>query len=62
MAWDLFDAKPLSEAMMAYIIDTYKPWSASPICIRNPTLVITVTADGLAPDGARPSVGTVPKS
>ena len=29
------------------------------VCIRDPNLVITVPADGLAPNGARPSTGTV---
>ena len=35
------------------------PWSASAICMQDLNLVITVSADGLAPDSARPSAGTV---
>ena len=35
------------------------PWSAGTICVLDPYLVITVPADGLAPNGARPSAGTV---
>ena len=31
----------------------------SPVFIRNLNFAITVSADGLAPNGARPSAGTV---
>ena len=33
--------------------------STSPVIMHDPGLVITVAADGLAPDGARPSAATV---
>ena len=35
------------------------PPNAGPMHIRPPGLVITVSADGLAPSGARPSADTV---
>ena len=35
------------------------PWSAGPVYLSGSNLVITVTADGLAPLGARPTAGTV---
>ena len=38
---------------------TINPLSASPVYIQNQNLVITVPADGLAPDGARTSAGIV---
>ena len=34
------------------------PSSAGPVWIRHTKLVIAMPADGLAPDGARPSAGT----
>ena len=34
-------------------------WNAGPVYLRNPDFVITVPADGLAPEGARSSAGTV---
>ena len=36
-----------------------EPSNASTICIQDLNFVITVPADGLAPNGARPSVGTL---
>ena len=35
------------------------PLNAGPVYIQDKNLVITVPADVLAPDGARPSAGTV---
>ena len=35
------------------------PFSSGPIYIQDPNFVITVPADVLAPNGARPSPGTV---
>ena len=35
------------------------PWSASPSYIQDRNLAITAPADALAPNGARPSAGTV---
>ena len=39
--------------------DRVNSLSAGPIYIWDPNFVITVPADGLAPNGARPSAGTV---
>ena len=36
---------------------TSEPWSAGPVCIWNVKFVINLLADGLAPNGARPSAG-----
>ena len=35
------------------------PWGACPMYIQDMNVVITVPADGLAPNGARPSAGTM---
>ena len=33
--------------------------SVSPVCMQDPNFIISVLADVLAPNGARPSAGTV---
>ena len=38
---------------------TLNPWSLAAVYIKNPNLVITEPADGLAPNGARLSAGTM---
>ena len=67
MAWRPPGDKPLSEPMMVRLLThmcvTRPEWvntsSDSPLYVVDLNIAITVAADGLAPDGARPSAGTV---
>ena len=42
-----------------FTVNIIQPSSAGLVYIRDPNMVITVPTDGLAPNGARPSAGTV---
>ena len=48
------------QGVMLQVVSAWTmPWNAGPICMWDIDLVIIVLAYGLAPNGARPSAGTL---